>query len=467
LNAGYFSDDFLFFYDSPPPHFYDHFFSIGLVAHAYRPLEAIFLTLVQRNFGFQTWPIHLVAIGAHIYLCLLTVAAAAYLRFSPAERFLAAILVLITQAGPAAVLGNDTLSQAMSAALGLTSVFLLYFACFDERGCARAPVRWRFIGLSVLCLTTSFFFKETALGFSLILFIIALAAAPHQSRLRSRLTLAGRILIPYASAGMVYVIARIHAGGQIAAADAYRIGFGLNVVRNFTLFLLCALDPVSSVSVAVAVQTHKTGTLAVVGCITAFIAGLIVAGIVSTPRKRLVTALLGCFCAALFPAFLLSHVSELYFYNAVPFAALIFSLALGQLWSRHLWMRPAVAVCVALLLGYQVAAVRQKSLLMSTNGRQAGAIVAALTPFIKAIPKGGRVTLVQSPVERMKYSVYLLQGLDVLEFGVGRLGPILGRPDISVTVAEANAAPPASSDSSSINLFWDGATLRRYDVSAR
>jgi hypothetical protein len=56
LHAGYFSDDFLFFFDSPPAHLYNYFSQMGAAAHAYRPIEAIVLTIIQKHFRFDTFP---------------------------------------------------------------------------------------------------------------------------------------------------------------------------------------------------------------------------------------------------------------------------------------------------------------------------------------------------------------------------------------------------------------------------
>ena len=61
LRAGYFSDDLLFFFNSPPAHLYDYFGMRGAAAQAYRPLEAIILTVIQRHFWFNTLPIHLLS----------------------------------------------------------------------------------------------------------------------------------------------------------------------------------------------------------------------------------------------------------------------------------------------------------------------------------------------------------------------------------------------------------------------
>ncbi|HWE51155.1 MAG TPA: hypothetical protein VG273_15290 [Bryobacteraceae bacterium] len=461
LNAGYFSDDFLFYYNSPPAHLYSYFSSTGAVAHAYRPLEAIVLTIIQERFAFQTWPIHALAVSALMILCALVIAAAARLGYSPAEGALAGALVLVTQVGPPAVLGNDTLSQAMSSLLGFSSVFLFCSAFFKGSLERRPHLSTGRFWLSVLCFTASLFFKETALGFSLILCAIAYAATPRQNRLTARIAAAVTRLIPFGLAGIVYLAARIHAGGEFGSeAGGYKMRAGSNVIQNLALFAAGAVSPVSSVSVTRAGQTGGTTMQAIAVAVILLIAAAIVWGIVATPRKQLVLWLLGCSLAALFPAFLLPHVSELYFFNAVPFAGLLFGLALGSLWKRNVAAKAAAIACVALLIGGQTFACIQKSSLMRENGRRASALVSGLAPRIRSMPDGGHIFLVQPPGARLKYSVYLLEGFDVLEFGASRLGDIFGRPDVEVSIVEDQQARASSPDFRALLLGLDGNALR-------
>lgn len=468
LNAHYFSDDFLFYYNSPPSHLSAYFTSHVSVAHAYRPLEAIFLTIVQGHLGFQTWPIHAAALLAHMLLCGLVIAAAQRLGFRLAETALAAGLAVVTQVGAPAILGNDTLSQAMSSMLGVLSIFLFALACFYENLERRPRIRWAPFCFSVLSFMASLFFKETALGFSLILCAIATAAGPPQRSWLVRFARAGRLLIPFGAAGLIYLAARIHAGGEIAAAsgDTYKISAGFNVIRNLALFAAGALSPVSSVSVATGLQTHEMLLPGISAAGTVLIAAAILAGILTTRRKNVVLWLLGCSLAALFPAFLLQHVSELYFYNAVPFAALLFSLAFGSLWDKGSSAKAVAAGCVFLLIGGQALAARQKASLMYGNGRRAATVVASLVPFIRSIPRSGRIILVQPPGERLKYSVYVLEGFDILEFGEGRLGPIFGRPDVNVSIAENNQTGRVAPDPATMMLTLEGETLRPWHAPA-
>ncbi len=328
LNAGYFSDDFLFYYNSPPAHLYQYFFGSVAVAHAYRPLEAIFLTVVQRHFEFQTWPIHVAAVCAHMILCGLTIAFAAQISdFVLWRKMLAAAFVLVTHvARPRRCWGTILSHRRRVRWLGFLSIFLFTAAFFDYKMDRRSRTSGMLFCSSVLCFLASLFFKETALGFSLILCLIAFAAAGTQrvspsGIAPSRIGLTVRLLIPFAGAGAIYMAARIHAGGQVAAQDSYKLSLGLNVIRNLGLFAAGALSPVSSVTVSLATQEHATPILGITAVATMLVSIVILAGIVTLPRKANGrVAPRTCSPAALFPASPPSSCgSELYFYNAVPF----------------------------------------------------------------------------------------------------------------------------------------------------
>jgi hypothetical protein len=350
----------------------------------------------------------------------------------------------------------------MSSMLGVLSIFLFAGACFYKGYERRERISWTLFASSLLCFFASLFFKETALGFSLVLCALAVAASPRKPGWPSRIARAARLLIPFASAGVIYLAARIHAGGQLAAAQdsTYKLGVGSNVIRNLGLFSAGAFSPVSSVSVATALQKHEMLVPIIAAAGTVLVAAVILAGIFMSPRKKVAGWLLGCSLAALFPVFLLQHVSELYFYNAVPFAALLFSLALGSLWGKGGWVKAAAAACAFLLIGGQTLACLQKASLMYGNGSRTAAIVANLVPHIRSLPQSGRIILVQPPGPRLKYSVYVLEGFDILEFGVGRLGPIFGRPDVHVSIAEGEQIRRSAPDPQTIMLTIEGEALR-------
>jgi hypothetical protein len=58
-----------------------------------------------------------------------------------------------------------------------------------------------------------------------------------------------------------------------------------------------------------------------------------------------------------------------------------------------------------------------------------------LAPYIQSAPSNSDIVLIDTGGGGLKYSVYLLQGFDVLEFGAEKLGDIYGRPDVNVRIA--------------------------------
>jgi hypothetical protein len=440
LRAGYFSDDLLFFFYAPPRHLYDYFAFRGAAAQAYRPLEAIILTLIQQHYRFETLPIHLISFGAHAGLCCGVLAAGRRLGLGQIQRWTACAFMLVAQVSAPAVLGNDTMSQSVSAFLGGLSALFLYLAWVDRGRDRPRAVSIRWWTLSVAAYTTSIFFKETALGFLLVAFLlIAVIALEHQAwavRVRTAVTLS----FPYCAASAVYLAARLHAGGAVSQSGSYRIHIGANIVRNLAEFALGAFGPVSTVDGAVAVAMHRTPLLLLEGLGCLLIVALLLAGIVVSGRAALSVWLLAAAAASLFPAYLLMHVSELYLYNAIPFLSLVLGIAFGALWYRSARARTAAAAGMVLLIGGQIYADWQKAELMSLNGRRAARIYAGIERYLPSLPPKTTVLLVNRTYRTPEYSVFLLNGFDVVDLGNLRIGPILGRPDVRVELIDDSQA---------------------------
>lgn len=437
LRAGYFSDDLLFFFNSPPPHLFDYFATRGAAAQAYRPLEAIILTLIQQNFRFETLPIHLLSFGAHAGLCCAVLAAGKRLGLRPFENWIAGIFMLVAQVGAPAVLGNDTLSQSASAFFGGLSVLFLYFV-WPERGPNRVrPIskqQW-LIG-SVAAYIISLFFKETALGFLLVTVLLAGAIAFKHRAWAVRVKTGFKLLLPYAAATLLYGVARLRAGGAISQSGSYQIHLGVNMVRNLAEFSLAAFGPLSTVDGAVAIALHRTPELVLEGLGWLFIITVMLIGICVSGRRAVALWLLAAAIASLFPAYLLMHVSELYLYNAIPFLALALAIGLGELWNRGAPGSLAAVACAGLLVSGQIHADRQKAQLMALNGRRAGVIYAGIDRYLPTLPPNSQILLVNPPDRIPEYSVFLLKGFDVVDLGNLRIGPIFGRPDVRVELID-------------------------------
>ncbi|HLI30910.1 MAG TPA: hypothetical protein VKV79_07425 [Terriglobia bacterium] len=462
LRAGYFSDDLLFFFNSPPAHWYDYFAIRGAAAQAYRPLEAIILSSIQRHFWFETLPIHLLSLLAHTGLCCIVLAAGLRLGMSVVERWIACTFMLVTQVAAPAVLGNDTLSQSVSAFFGGLSAFFLYFGWRDQQaGTRRISKAW--LSFSVLAYTIGLFFKETALGFLLVVLLLIGIIALEESTWAARIKRAISLSLPYGAATLLYAGARLHAGGAVSQSGSYRIHVGMNIVKNIVEFTLAAFGPMSTVDGAVAVEMHRTPELILGGLGWAFITALIVAGGLLSRRGALIGWLLAAAMASLFPAYLLTHVSELYLYNAIPFLALILGIAFGALWRRGRWGRLVAVLCAGLLIGGQVYANRQKAELMASNGRRAAIIYASIDHYLHTMPPDSRILLVNPPNRTPEYSVFLLKGFDIVDLGNLRIGPIFGRPDVRVELMEEPQARALESRKNQLLISLDaGGDLRPY-----
>lgn len=434
LNAPYFSDDFLFVFTAPPAHFYNFFFIPGPVGHAYRPVEAIILTWIQAHYGLNTIAIHLVSMAAHAALCCAIWVLAVRIGLSRIQTVLACCLMLVTQVGPGALLGNDSMSQAMSSALGDIGCVLLAIAYLDYAETPGRSLSWPCLTGAFAATFLSFFFKETALGLTVVAGLLTALIAARESGWQARIGFAVRRLVPYAVAVAIYFGLRIYAVPPLAEPGDHKVSLGMNAVKNLAEFGYAMATPISSVTTALTIRSGRLWEIALGGLPVLIVLVGVVAGLRAARRKWLVAILVCCVMASLFPALVLQHVSELYVYNAMPWVALLFGLGLGELWVRGPAARVAMAICTVTLFGGLLFADRQKSILMDANGRAAARLVSDIAHYVKQLPANGEIVLTEEAQARPKYSVYVLNGLDVLEFGDRKLGAICGRPDVKVTI---------------------------------
>jgi hypothetical protein len=438
LSVPYFGDDLLFYFSSPPPHLFEYFWLQGYASQAYRPGEAIILTLIQSRFGLNTLPIHLVSIAAHASVCSMVWAAAWRLGYGRLEALLACALMLVTQWGVLALLDNDTMSQAMSTALGTAACLLMAIACLDVMEQPGHELSRRYLAASALCYFASLLFKETSLGLILAITLFAGLVALRKTSHRERISFAFGGLTPYACLIAVYFFLRLNAGLHLSGGERYEVSLGMNAVKNLALFGLASLNPVSSVTQALAIQSGGVVVLGLSALALLLVAIAVLAGVWVSPRRKIAALLICCMLAALFPAILLQHVSELYLYNAWPYAALFIALSLGALAGRGGAAKALAAACSILLTGGQIFVDRQKAYLLDANGQSAAAMMTSITEFMQRLPSGGEVWLIRAKSEAPQYSEYVMNGLDVLE-SVSRIGPVYGRPDIKVKFVSRQA----------------------------
>ena len=445
LAAPYYSDDFLFYFAPPPPHLYDFFRMPGASAQLYRPAESIILRIIQSRFGFHTVAIHLVAIAAHASLCTIVWLAATRLKLTRFAALIAVTCMLLTQVAPPALLGNDSMSQAMGGALCALSVLIASLvyqnrAYLDDSGNLRTwPSSLDFTG--AVAFFAGLLFKETGLGLVLPIALLSFLPAFRKAGwLSGAKTMVARML-PYAGLILVYLLLRLGARGPLSGGGSYHIGLGFNVPRNLLQEAIALINPVSSVAVFIGAVTGSYGVLLVAALASGVVLIALAIGLWRIPAAAPKFLLL-CAVCALVPAILLEHVSELYAYNAAPYFALLVGLAIASLWHMR---KQALAIGLGLAIGAHVFAGRQKAALMYANGKAAERLLPAIQQYIRHMPAGGEIILAQAPVAEPRYSIYLLHGLDVLAIGCWRFGAIFGRPDVAVTLMpmeEAMTLPP-------------------------
>ncbi len=448
LGAPYFSDDFALYFTSPPPHLYEYLWMPGAFSHLYRPLEAMILTVIQQRFGFNTTPIHLISFAAHASLCTMVYAVSFRIGLGGLVAGCSALLMLVSQLGGPALLGNDTMSQAMSAALAAASVLIVAVAWLD-----RSTNRMLVFVKSALCFFLALLFKETAIGSGAIIALLIVKLSMLEKSRAAQVKTALVRLLPFGVLGAIYLGLRFNAGRHLSSEAIYRVSFGVNVLKNLAQDVVAALTPVSSITAAVAVMSRNLPVIALVAAAVLIVAASTAAGL-RRANLALCSFLAFSFVCSMFPSILLQHTSELYVYNAQPYVALLLAMALVSLWESGAASRILAAACLILMVAGNIAAAREKARWMDANGKAAQALLARIGPRVMSMPPDSFVLLAETNPNPIKYSVYVLHGLDVLEFGDQHLGAILGRPDVKIQVVSREIAGKTAQDSHHLVLLF-------------
>jgi hypothetical protein len=99
---------------------------------------------------------------------------------------------------------------------------------------------------------------------------------------------------------------------------------------------------------------------------------------------------------------------------------------------------------------------------MRQNGSRAASMMAAIAQFMKEVPPSGEILLVNTLDRKPEYSVFVLKGFDVLEFGTYKLGPLLGRRDVNVRIIEETDAQKRRPNANVLMLKLAGNAIHPY-----
>jgi len=140
----------------------------------------------------------------------------------------------------------------------------------------------------------------------------------------------------------------------------------------------------------------------------AVVLALLLLGFIRKGRWGRGLALIAAGSVALSPVLPLVHVSELYAYTLLPFAALLLGESVASLAGARSgrFARRAVVSLVVLLLAANSTATMSKALAMAENGRRAERLLGAVAGEMRSLPKGGTLTLVDPVLDHPNYSVF-------------------------------------------------------------
>lgn len=313
LHGAYFLDDYLFYFD-PPPATLGYFWTHGHATGFYRPLQATFLLLVQRQFGLETFPIHLIQLVMHVLLAMLVFYVMRWRGFATAVNAIASLWLLVTQAAACAVAGNDTFSQVACALFGWGSLFAWSKALeirAKESASTGSFLPW-YVGSTVLFGLT-LLSKEAGVCFLLLAAVVGLWTFRQGSASWQRAAVqVGVTLVPWVLLLGVYFWARGHAGATSAGFGEGRYNFriGPNIAVNVIQLGITAALPTSTANTFVAAGQRDFGTLALAGISLLTFLLLVVIGVWRARAGRTAFALLILATLALFPPLLLNKVSE-------------------------------------------------------------------------------------------------------------------------------------------------------------
>ena len=492
LGTKYCDDDFQFVYSEPSRAILYYFSHDNPANSFYRPLQAMFLAGVQSLAGLNTIPIHVTNLILHILLAWLVLLAMTRLGFSLVQSFGGALFMLISQANVHAVSSNDTLSQVGSTLAGVLALYALIRAmngifkkgavkeertkknrnvaahtdlqnsslvpkdtspesplytssekpsasAAETAGSARGSAYGYYI-LSVVLFAISLIFKETAVSFLLITAVMLFSARWIHKLPRGNTALlrAAVLLLPYIAVTLSYLFVRSQVVTSRAAfgSNPYNFHIGFNIARNLALLFTAAASPISTVTLYTAAKTGHAAGFSIYITVAAIFVVPTICGLARLRKNKAVLLAFAFSILALFPAFLLNHVSELYVYNAMPFIALLVGAGFGLFAERSdVKLEKTIAVAVAIVVGASnIGAIASKTSLMWENGERAQVIITQLKHTIKTHPQCSCLYLVNPQCEMVEYSIFTYNGFHIVKNSLQYIKESTNREDLDIEI---------------------------------
>jgi hypothetical protein len=456
----YYADDFVLVFANPsaPPW---HFFSQPTKA-VYRPIEAVLLALIQQHFSMNTYPLNLLQLTLHLSLCMVIYVAMVGLGLSHLQATLGSCFMLVSQANVHAVLSNDTLSQVSSTLFGSASIWLAYRAdsAHDDR--QSGPTKMAaYHYLSVAALAISLFSKESGTAFVVIIVAFYLWLRWKETHTTARLAYK---LLPYAVVLAIYLLVRsmVVSNPPTLGTGNYEFRIGFNILRNLGMLIMACGLPTSSVRVFSSIGRGDVFMLLIVAGFSMAFGIAVLYGLWRSSNRLLLIVMSGLVVIGCFPMAMMNHVSELHAYNSMPFVAVLVGAAMGRVieLNKRRWLSVvAISGLMAVVFVSHASAVQSKASMMKRNGARATKLINELQRCASRMPLNGGLVLVNPKAIEAPYSVFIMNGFDVLEMdGVSRLKELSNRPDLRIEILDSSSVVGARRRGEGLAFLHDHAT---------
>jgi hypothetical protein len=421
------------------------------ISSHYRPMEAAILILAQETFGPRksSYVVQGLAMFCHIAASAFLFLGLMRLGLPQIGALLASVLFLTHPAATPAVLGNDTTSQLHSGWLGLLGAWLI------ARSVGLIPAakpgvvgpddicKGRML-LGLLTIVAALLFKETAMGFLLLAGLLVLLAA-----CRNNIDWKAASLILLTLAGLLggYMVLRRAMGLSIRTAGTYAVAIGMNIPRNLVQLFTASVTPLSTVQMYVTAVGHAWMLLAGLALGPLLVVVMLGFGLVGPTKGhsiRNIAVFVGSMLCVFFPAFMISHTSELYVYAALPLVTGAIALAIQKTNGKP-FVGQVIAPVVIIIVAVQVQAVWSKAELMKQNGEASERLVSQLVEEVRELPPNTTLYLQDIQGNQPTYSVYLQRGFAPITDAVRYIKYLANRPDVAIRFIRDKTAIPENS----------------------
>jgi hypothetical protein len=449
-----YGDDFQFVFENPAAKIFYFFFHRNPENVFYRPVQSAFSAFTQAVFDLRTWPIHLIQITLHGCLAWLIFVVMRQLRFSPRQAMIGTGFALVAQSNVIVVLSPDSFSQISGVLCGCLSLWLVYLTCTASHENRLPPaLRDRRYWYALVALVLALFSKESCISYLPMVVFLIFVMQLNRSGWLAAAKRSAILALPFIIATILYMMLRssIAAAQPSFGTERYDFHIGANIIKNFLMLGTAGTSPVSTVALYTSLKKGYYLVPLIAGTAQILFWILFTYGcLVSTRWKQL--SLFALFVpVSLFPVFLLNHVSEFYFYNALPFVAVLVGAGCGRivegLHDRTL-VRYAIVIFLLIYAAGHITAVSLKSRQMQELGIRTTALLNQLEPYLREVPPDGYLLLINPAMEEVEYSVFEMHGFTVLHTALHRLNQISGRNDLQARVIspdEVAQYPPADS----------------------